>query len=230
MTAQTPTVLKTYFVTSAKPTQQQFANLIDSGINIVTSALQTITGGIYINSSAAIAQTLAVSGATSLKSVSVSGNVTINGGNIALTGATGNISTIGAISTSALSATGAVTLTNFPATSTSFSPGFTGFSANPTVTATYQKIGKRCFINIITTGDGTSNATSFTMTGLPFAAAQTTFGTTAATDNGSSTAAVFQVSSGTQVITLGKGTSVSGTWTNSGSKSSNVCFSYETTT
>lgn len=46
--------------------------------------------------------------------------------------------------------------------------GFTGFSANPTVTsARYKKIGNTCFIAVTMT-NGTSNANTFTITGLPF--------------------------------------------------------------
>ncbi len=49
--------------------------------------------------------------------------------------------------------------------------GFTGFSANPTgVVARYKKIGKTCFFNI-SMSNGTSNATTFTITGLPFTSA-----------------------------------------------------------
>lgn len=42
MTALTPAVLKTYFETNDKPTQSQFADLIDSSINQVVSAAQRI--------------------------------------------------------------------------------------------------------------------------------------------------------------------------------------------
>lgn len=47
-------------------------------------------------------------------------------------------------------------------------PGYTGFSANPTLErATFQIIGRQCFIEVKTSAAGTSNSTSFTMTGLP---------------------------------------------------------------
>lgn len=46
MTAQTPTTLKTYFTTNAKPTQTQFGNLIDSYINISQTSAQTIISGV----------------------------------------------------------------------------------------------------------------------------------------------------------------------------------------
>lgn len=54
---------------------------------------------------------------------------------------------------------------------TNWTPAFTGFSANPTVlTAKYKKIGKTCFI-ILHMAPGTSNATTFTITNLPFTSA-----------------------------------------------------------
>lgn len=44
MTAQNPTTLKSYFETGDKPTQSQFSDLIDSGINVITSATQSVNG------------------------------------------------------------------------------------------------------------------------------------------------------------------------------------------
>lgn len=42
MTAQTPTILKTYFETGDIPSQAQFGSLIDSYVNVAVSAAQTI--------------------------------------------------------------------------------------------------------------------------------------------------------------------------------------------
>ncbi len=49
----------------------------------------------------------------------------------------------------------------------------TGVTGTATQNAYYVKIGKQCFISLDTTGNFTSNATTFTMTGLPFTAATT---------------------------------------------------------
>lgn len=52
-------------------------------------------------------------------------------------------------------------------------PAYTGFSADPsTLTARYTLIGKWCMVSLVSGTDGTSNATTFTIT-LPFAAANT---------------------------------------------------------
>jgi hypothetical protein len=51
---------------------------------------------------------------------------------------------------------------------TTFTAGTTGFSSVSTNTARYMLLGKLCFIQIFITG--TSNATGFTITGLPFTA------------------------------------------------------------
>lgn len=191
MTAQTPTILKTYFETGDFPTQAQFTDLIDSNLNLVVSAAQTV-----------------------LSNVSFTATVSAS-----------------AMATGNLSASGTVVLTNFPASSTTWSPGFTGFTATvPTVNATYQKMGKICFIYLNTTINGTSNATTFTITTLPFTAAGTTPPFyVQATDNGAQCAAIGQISGTTITLTKGVGTG-GGSWTGSGNKSANLLFYYETAT
>lgn len=114
---------------------------------------------------------------------------------------------------------------------TSFSPGFTGFSADPTMICNYQLVGKLCFIQMATTGDGTSNATGFTITGLPFTAAASSqvgfqfsgYGK----DNSAVTNFTANISGGT-TLTLCKGNSfTAASWTSSGGKSANLNFFYE---
>lgn len=57
-----------------------------------------------------------------------------------------------------------------PGTYTSYVPTFTGFSSDPTsIVARYNLIGKMCHVILSMGSDGTSNATTFTVT-LPFAA------------------------------------------------------------
>jgi hypothetical protein len=51
----------------------------------------------------------------------------------------------------------------------SFSGTLTGFTANPTPTCTWVKIGNMVFLTIPSGSTGTSNATSMTLTGIPAA-------------------------------------------------------------
>ena len=53
-----------------------------------------------------------------------------------------------------------------------WTPSFTGFSANPTCTGSYTRIGNICIALYQQTASGTSNATTKTIT-LPFTAANT---------------------------------------------------------
>jgi hypothetical protein len=54
---------------------------------------------------------------------------------------------------------------------TALTPGFTGFSVNPSSgDCRYAPIGKFCIVELYFGTVGTSNATSFTITGLPYSA------------------------------------------------------------
>jgi len=93
------------------------------------------------------------------------------GGNAAtvssVTGATGNIA--GSSGSCTGNAATATTATN-GGTSGTFTITGTGFTANPTATATWHLNNNVVTLNIpINTIQGTSNATSFTLTGLPAA-------------------------------------------------------------
>lgn len=122
---------------------------------------------------------------------------------------------------------------SLPLASTAWTPGFTGFSANPTVVATYQKVGKRCFIDILNSASGTSNSTAFTITGLPFTSAGTSqVGVCYAVDGGNPFLSTYYVASGSTTIVMTKGAAASPTagnnWTNTSSKGANLSFNYET--
>lgn len=55
---------------------------------------------------------------------------------------------------------------------TTWTPGFTGFATPPTTAAaTYQKFGGMVAVSFVQNALGTSNANTFTITGLPFAPA-----------------------------------------------------------
>lgn len=114
---------------------------------------------------------------------------------------------------------------------TSFTPGFTGFSADPSgVVAAYKKIGKTCFIRI-SMSNGTSNATGFTITTLPFTSAATAqyFPASFATDNGTQTTGKgVIINSGTTVLILTDSAGSATGWTNSGTKGALISLAYET--
>lgn len=108
--------------------------------------------------------------------------------------------------------------------------GYTGFTGTPTTTlARSKQIGKTLFFEIVMTG--TSNATGFTITGMPATAARTTGASSAvlqAVNNGTS---AFNVQYGTNsntVLTLYLGNNSAG-WTNTGTKAIAFQGFYETT-
>lgn len=103
-----------------------------------------------------------------------------------------------------------------------WTPGYTGFSANPTVSACKFSISGG-FVNILysVNASGTSNATTFTITGLPV--------TADTNDNANGIRAFFGLDNGNNIdticgyingttLSLGKTVAVFNTWTSSGSK------------
>lgn len=112
---------------------------------------------------------------------------------------------------------------------TAWTPTITGFSAGPGVSAAYMKLGSFLFLEFTTTSNGTSNATNFTITNLPFAPKRVATATLAqATDNGSirtvAGRVVIQAASTTATLFTDMGV---GTWTGSGSKSADFRIFYE---
>ena len=98
--------------------------------------------------------------------------------------------------------------------------GYTGFSGTPTTNlARYKQVGKILFFAISMTG--TSNATGFTITGMPVAAARTLTGVSPvyqAVNNGSSNFTVqFSTNLGSTTLTMILSNNASG-WTNTGTK------------
>lgn len=100
---------------------------------------------------------------------------------------------------------------------TTYSPTLTGWSVVPTgFTARYILNGKTCMVSFNSTGSGTSNATSITMT-LPFVAATIDMSAFPyALDNGTACTAGGITSAGSNVINILKNGAAS--WTSSGSK------------
>jgi len=105
---------------------------------------------------------------------------------------------------------------------TTWTPGYSGFSANPTSpqTSRYAVIGNVCIVIYSDSTTGTSNATTYTMTGLPktpnitqsYPAFLDDAGTTLTTPGTAS------IASGTTVVTFNKTAAVSGGFTASGGK------------
>jgi hypothetical protein len=111
-----------------------------------------------------------------------------------------------------------------------WTPTFTGFSSDPVVTfARYTIIGKMCTC-ILATGNGTSNATSFTVT-LPAAAATTGAQKgliSPVVNNGAALTAPGRIdtSSGSNVATL-YSTIAANAWTAASTKRAEFIFTYE---
>lgn len=108
-----------------------------------------------------------------------------------------------------------------------WSPVFTGFSVAPTYLCRYSKIGKICNINFRITANGTSNATSKTVT-LPFVANKSTVIACLPLVNNNTAEAggVVVLTAGSDVATIAR---MGGTnWTNSGNAGFSFSGSYET--
>ncbi len=109
-----------------------------------------------------------------------------------------------------------------------WTPGWTGFSANPAVSfARFLIVGPICFINYGESSLGTSNSSSFTLTGLPVpAAAIAGLHPIRVTDNGSAQSNPGRVSFSGQVATLALNLGGTG-FTSSGAKGASIVAWYE---
>jgi hypothetical protein len=111
-----------------------------------------------------------------------------------------------------------------------YTPSWTGFSANPTVTARYFQNGKFVHVYMTASGHGTSNATTLTVT-LPFTAANTVnqYVPIAGYNNNGSRGAIAGlgvIGANTNIMTCYINMQ-SGTWSSSSSKSISCSFEYE---
>lgn len=110
-----------------------------------------------------------------------------------------------------------------------FATTYGGFSANPTPTnLRYSVHGRICYVKLTATGNGTSNATSLTIT-VPFAAAQSekVHNAGRGVDNGSVLANPVQASLSSSSATVTFLKHDDSTWTNTGNKSVNFQFFFE---
>lgn len=202
MTAITRASAKQYFETGDYPTQSQFADTLDSVIFQIGTSAQVITSDV-----------------SAAGKFDLSGNLNVLAS--ANTALSGN-----------LVVSGAVTMQNFAAAGTAWTPGYSGFSVVPTgAVASYQKMGKLIVVSYRDTANGTSNAVTYTITGLPFAAVtQTPPLNVIVTDNSVQAAGTVQVAGTTATMTKGAATGGGG-FTASGNKAcSGFIITYETTT
>lgn len=110
----------------------------------------------------------------------------------------------------------------------SWTPTHTGFSANPTVTATYRRNGRQCTIYYNCTANGTSNSANYTVTNLPCLASGKSFGYIVGTNAGVQVAATAETTSGSATLTLTNGAKTGGgLWTASGNKCALFSMTYE---
>lgn len=242
----TRTSAKQYFEQGDKPTQSQFAELFEGVVFQSGVSAQAVQSNVSAAGQWEFLKDISVSGNVSAKTLNISGAqstgaLTVNGvgtfksdvsvsGNITAVAniTVSNTVSAGNLNVGNLTGTGTISL-NFPASSSTWSPGYTGFAVNPTDTATYQKIGKRVFINIVNTVPGTSNATTFTITGLPFTPNSSNIYPVYAADAGTVVFSTATVAAASTTITMTKGAAGGGGgWTNSGNKFANISLSYET--
>jgi len=168
---------------------------------------------------------------------------TNNSVDVGLSGSTGTGNFVGATSptlvTPALGTPSSGTLTNTTgytvsnlsdAAWTDFSGtiGFTGFTGSVTVTAArYKLIGKTLFYFIDVTG--TSNAATFTITGMPVASAFATLGGSYQGINNSGVISIVraQTTASSTILTINRDTFSNG-WASTGTKAVTMMGFYET--
>lgn len=114
-----------------------------------------------------------------------------------------------------------------------FTVGFTGFSANPSgFLARFRITGTTCQVCLRGPNPGTSNSTSFTITGAPVTAKSVSnfswMGAMWGQNGGATLMAFMVIDPGTTVFVGATATGGGTGWTNSGNKACHVCtLSYE---
>ena len=209
------------------------------GGNLISLADGTVTGaitfsGTEFNIGTTNANPLClVSNGGVRVNISSSGNVVLNapvsGVGLAIGGIGGATSTV-----TGFGPTAAAQVDMTPDTGT-FVGTFTGFTAGVTGTCTWARVGKVVTLTFPSTANGTSNATTFTMTGLPSAIQPSaltqaiSLANAAVRDNGAPPtpcpSATVTAASGTVTFALGGASS----WTAAGNKgfTSNASISYQ---
>jgi hypothetical protein len=130
------------------------------------------------------------------------------------------------LGTAALSAT-----TDFQAAigaSSAYVPTITGFSANPTISATYWQLGKIVIYTVYSSAVGTSNATTFTLS-APVVSINNgikSYAVGTGQDSGTNTAVTAEILPNTSTVNLYKGPATTA-FTNTGNKSASFTLIYE---
>lgn len=144
MTAVNRTTLYSYFVTGAKPTAQNFIDLIDSNLNLTQASAQTISSDISALGNIDVAGNMSVNGILTLANITT-GNIGAN----AITANTGTFN--GIVSAASINCLGTV---NTSALNVSSSAVFTGqavFSSakgiTPTLGSTSTDLATTAFCN-----------------------------------------------------------------------------------
>lgn len=144
----------------------------------------------------------------------------------------GTTTTINLISTSDYIVSGTVTSPQISYLSSplgfpqgfTFAKSYTGFSADPSQTIKWSTIGNRLFLSIATASNGTSNATTFTMS-LPVTVAQNTIQYANVTDNGVEKNGLAYAAAATTTLTYYAG-AFGTAFVNSGTKGGSTALSY----
>jgi hypothetical protein len=111
---------------------------------------------------------------------------------------------------------------------TAFTPTLTGFSSTTANIGRYVLLGKICIVNLYI--NGTSNATSFSLSNLPATSANNGITMTMlcyAVDNATGVVGLAQITPSSSTLTFYNGISA-GAWTSSGNKVAVITFAYET--
>lgn len=154
MTISTKTTLKTYFETNDKPSQSQFADFIDSCLNLAETSSQTVVGSISVSGNLTVAGTVSA-GTLSLASLSTG---IVSASNI---NATGTLKVDGATTLgSTVTLTGAAT---FGSTVAGFSTLF-----NNQVGTSYTFVSSDCGKTVTFTNGSTVSAMLPNNMGLGF--------------------------------------------------------------
>lgn len=112
MTAVNRQTLEGYFLTGSRPTQQQFANLIESNLNLVDASAQTIASDVSALGTLSVNGAFDVGGTGTFRSnVTVSGNLSVAGSFSPINLSVTNLNISGTTSAQNINAAGTLAIT-----------------------------------------------------------------------------------------------------------------------
>lgn len=146
MTAVNRNTLYSYFTTGSRPSQQQFANLIDSCFNLIDTSGQVIAGDITVSGNADIGGSMNVVGAAAFRSdVLVSGNLSVTGSFAPAS------QTVGALTVTGLSTLNTLTISGIASAQSLNVAGQATFASakarTPTLGSSSTDIATTAFVN-----------------------------------------------------------------------------------